>query len=344
MTRRNPGVRAVLPLPALVIVFALAACSSGGSGASPSSSTKAATVTSPAFVFDNHCSSIVSTADLTTDLGASIMLEDSGPWLDESEWAVSAVGGVRCDWESSSSAHAQSLDLIVVPASVGKASSYPAFDCVSDTASSIGECGFNAVYSGYWFSGTVQLDNGSTNAQAQAAAVRLETQLKRSAVAAGKAPAIATITGAWPKPISCSAVDSAGRISQSLGSPAVVLQGQSATIESGNPDAYTVAVTSSSYLPCSWESADSSAGFGVYLYPGGAWAKPDLLSSSSKSVSVRGATSAYLSPGIEGSSLLDVFVGPNAFVVEQDPGVTDSQLETVAAAVITGMKGMKGTK
>ena len=341
MTVKNPGVCAILLLPTLVIVFALAACSSGGSSPTSSSTALAPTVTSPTFVFDSKCSSIVSTDDLSTDLGTQIMLEGSGPWLDESEWAVSAVNGVRCDWESSSSAHAQSLDLIVIPASVGKASSYPAFDCVTNANSSIGDCDFNAVYSGYWFSGMVQLDNGSTNAQAQAAAVVLETQLEKSAAAAGKAPAVAAITGAWPKPISCSAVDSAGKISRSLGSPALALQGQSATIENGNPDAYTAAVSSSSYLPCNWEAADSSTGFAVYLYPGGAWAKPDLVSSASKSASVTGATSAYLSPGIEGSSLLDVFVGPNAFVVEPDPGVTDAQLETVAAHVIKGMKGIK---
>ena len=342
MTSRNRGARALVLIPVVGLVVALAACStgtgSGGSSTTPSPTPTAAAVTTPTFVFGNDCSSVVSASELATVLGTEVAPTSSIPWLDESDWAVPSLGGVRCDWQAASSAHAQSLDLIVLPASAASSSSYQAFDCTSNATSSIGDCDFNAVYSGYWFSGMLQLDTGSTNAQAQAAAVQLEAALKQSASSAPKAPGVAAITGAWTKPASCAAVDQAGDVSSSLGSPAVILQGSGSTIEDGNPDAYTAAVSTSAYLACAWESADSSRGFAVYLYPGGAWARADLVSSASTTAQVAGATSAYLSPGIEGSSLLDVFVGNNAFVVEQSSlTITTAQLDTVAAAIIKAM-------
>jgi hypothetical protein len=266
-----------------------------------------------------------------------VSLENTDPWLDLSEFVVPAVGGLRCDWDQPGGTHFQSLDLIVLPASVASASSYAAFNCVSNAGPDLGDCNFNAVYSGYWFSGMVQLDENSTNAQAQAAAVLLEKQLQASAAAAGPAPARVSITGAWKTPASCAALDSSGGIADALGSPDLTPVASDASAEDGNPDGYNAALKIAAYLPCSWQddSMPDVRSFAVFLYPGGGWAKSHLVSSGSTPVTIAGADSADLNPGIEGTQLLSVFVGTNAFVVEPSgTGITTAQLSTVASAVL----------
>jgi hypothetical protein len=337
----------VLPLlPAAALILALAACApatttgSSSSSNSPSASASPKPVTQPDFVFGNDCSSVVSSADITKDLGIALNLQSADPWLDESNFAIPSVGGIRCDWYDPTAAHAQDLDLIVLPASAASASSYPAFNCVSNAGPTLGDCNFNLVASGYWFSGLVQLAENTTNAQAKAAAMQLVTQLTATAAAAPPAPAVVTITGAWAKPASCAALDSAAGLSTILGSPNLTLESSDENIENGNPDGYTGALSASPYLPCSWQTAADSPtrSFTVYLYPGGAWAKPHLISSASTTLSVTGADSAYISPGIEGTTLLDVFVGANAFVVAPNgTDITTAQLQSIAAAVIKGM-------
>ncbi|HEX4443420.1 MAG TPA: hypothetical protein VHZ81_07585 [Galbitalea sp.] len=345
MTSTNRGARAVLLLPAFLLVAALAACAPTATPATHSASAAQHTaeptpVTSQHLAFGGDCSALVSVADVTSDVGTTVALSGLDPWLDFTQWVVPAVGGTWCVWNASNNSHAQSVDVIVLPASAASSASYPASTCTADGDGDLGDCGFNVVDSGYWFSGEVGLDFGSTVAQARAATARLEAQLQASAASAGKAPAIVAVTGAWAKPASCASLDAAGAVSTSLGSPTLVLASDDALMENGNPDAYTAALAAAPYLACEWQTTPNGddRAFSVYLYPGGASSKSHLISSKSVAVTVPGADSAYVSPGIEGTKTFDVFAGTNAFVIDSNASdITAAQFTGIAMAVLKGM-------
>lgn len=338
MTSTRAGVRAILLLPAIALVATLAACAPAAKPtptSSPTHSAKPAAITSQPVAFGGDCTTVLSTSAVSTDVGTTMAPVNNAPWLDFSSWVVPAVGGAWCVWNPTSNTHAQSVDIIVLPATVTGSPAAETESCSADGSGDFGDCSFSVVYSGYWFSGDVSLDYKSTGAQAKAAIATIEGQLKTAAASAPKAPALVSITGAWAKPTSCSTLDASGALANSLGAPALTLEPDSVFAENGNPPGYAAAVAASNYVPCGWQATGSDRGFAVYFYPGGASSKPNLISAQSTPATVPGADAAYVSPGIEGTKNFDVFAGTNAFVISSsDQATTTAQFTAIATAAL----------
>jgi len=235
------------------------------------------------------------------------------------------------------------MDLFALPATLEPPGDKPS-DC--NVSSGVDECYFNAVYSGYWFSGNLIAVNGVTATPAPAAVSSVEALLKASAMTAGPPPTTKPIAGAWTKPADCDALNTAAGIVAASGSP--TLEANPLDTQSDAPDGYYTALTDSGYLGCEYSSDNNVAagklqGFTVELAPGGAWAQNELASPPAAAytktpVSIPGTDAAYTFSNKQGIQYLEVFKGVNWVAFEPFGGpITVAQLTPVIGGILKAL-------
>ena len=355
MTSTKSGARAILLLPVFALAVSLAACAPAASPTPSATPTRAGahtaapkprTNTAPAQTFGGDCDSILSTASVSAAVGATVAL-DAATLTGPIDYAVPSVGGTECDWSDPAGKGVQQLSLFTLPASLFQAGD-KAMDC--STGSGAATCYFNAVDSGYWFSGYLVSGGNVSAATAQAAATGLETRLAAAAKSAGAVPSPTPIAGAWTKPASCEALGTTAGIVAASGSP--TLQPDSLDTESDMADGYYAALAGSNYLGCTFSAIGAVApgklqGFTVELAPGGAWAKPRIAADGDgvtvARVAIPGADTAYTltdttqTPSL-GITYIEVFDGVNWVAFEPYGGpITVSQLDPVITAILASL-------
>ncbi|HEX4058521.1 MAG TPA: hypothetical protein VHX87_09425 [Galbitalea sp.] len=348
MTPTRRGVRAILLLPALVLIGSLAACApavpttTSPPSASASAKPTAAPNTPPAVAFGGNCESMLETKTATAFLGAPVSLAAS-PIVGPPDYAVTSLGGLECIWSDPTSKGEQFLDVFALRADLEPPGDKP-LDC--DAGSGADQCYFNVVDGGYWFSGHAIAVNGVTATPTPAAVASIEALLKADAKTASAPPATKAVAGAWTKPADCNALNTAAGIVAASGSP--TLQANPLDTESDAPDAYYTALTTSGYLGCAYASDGTVAtgklqGFTVELAPGGAWAQK-LLSSppeagyTKASVSIPGTDAAYTFSDTQGIEYIEVFKGVNWVAFEPFGGpISVAQLTPVIGGILKAL-------
>jgi hypothetical protein len=348
MTPTRRGARAIMLLPALVLIGSLAACAPAvptnttSPSTTPSSTPTTAPNSAPAVAFGGNCESMLETKSATAFLGAPVTLAPS-PIVGPSDFSTTALGGLECVWNDPTSNGNQFLDVFALPADL-KPLDAKTLEC--DTGSGADQCYFNVVDGAYWFSGHVIAVNGVSATPTPAATKSVEALLKANAATAGAPPATHVVAGAWTRPTDCTALNSSAGIIAASGSP--TLQANPLDTESDAPDGYYTALTHSGYLGCSFASDGTVAsgklqGFTVELAPGGAWAQNRLASPptagyTKSAVTIPGTDAAYTFSNAQGIQYIEVFKGVNWVAFEPFGGpISVAQLTPVIGAILTAL-------
>jgi hypothetical protein len=255
----------------------------------------------PEQLFDDDCDAMMTSADVSVDVGATLTPVTSAYDLSTDYVAVEQLGGIRCVWSASSEPDDLWVSIVALPSEVIE----PPTEV--GPCESAEYCYFGTITSGVQLFGVVIDPAGVATAAAPALTARFT-----DAAASVTLPSVVEASGTWPRPAVCSSLDSQGVVATALGDPSIVGSEAGGDGET-NPGVYT-AFRAAGVSWCVWSS--SATGVFVSVLPGAAWIEDEIAAvDGTTAIELDGADSAYL----VGKSV-HVFAGPNwlTFVVPDD--------------------------
>jgi len=277
----------------------------------------------PLSLFDDDCAGLLSPADATTIVGAPVQLANR--LRETGDVAIRQLGGIQCVWSDPAATAGAALSLVVLPSRAGGA---PVEDyCDPDFG-----CSFAASASDFDLYGLVRGADAGEQLLPRAAAA---TEAFTLAVASQAVPEPYRVDAAWPVPIDCAALDTAGVVGTLVGDPAAV---GFATGGDAEPNAgFYAAFEAAGAVTCGWSG--ESDGITVEILPGGAWIEDEIAATSgAQPTTVTGVDSAVVI-----GDALHVFDGDNWIVlrgtVDELP-ISPDTLGTAAAALVADLDAL----
>lgn len=314
---------------AVLVVISVAGCASPTAPtvtpiAEPSAThTPSSTEPSPAVpLFGGDCNNLITDEQVAAIFGPLVEAERTPPLRKPS---LDALGGMECLWGS-----APGFGLTAAPASVIDSTPPSALSCVGDGGF---YCTVEAVASGYWFTASAWVGDGSDlNADLAAAQAALEIVFANAATA-GPPAVRSTPAESWP-PFDCETLSASADV------PGVLADADLQVRESTTDVSMREQVLRASLgaTACSWMSSTSFAGFTVELIPGGGWLVDEAaVIDGARAVTVDGATAAWIARpgGFESAELLFATDGVNLLTMLSSQTTTsvEAYLPVLAALI-----------
>lgn len=293
------------------------------SRATASATPTPAMLTAPAQVFSGDCSAVQTDAEASIALGVGMTATPRTDPDTPRAAAVAQAGGVSCDWAQNASASAATLSAVVLPATLMTASDDPEPYCYAsgdgsstDTNVMRPACRFNLTASGFWLSGVMYTELGSTEDDVRSAISRLADGFSATAATAPAFTASPIDDAAWPGAVDCAGLATAASVT-------AVLPGWTASPGNSRgemPEGYLRAATAAGFTSCLWsppaDSAGEIAGFESLMLPGGAWALDGVAGGGE--LTVADVERAFL-VNSDTYVTLEIFDGPNWLEIGFNP-------------------------
>ena len=314
-----------------VAALLLAGCAEAAEPAASSSSPTSAPVpsetpepeTGPRSLFDDDCARLLSETDATTIVGAPVQLADR--LYETGDVAIRQLGGIQCVWSDPAATVGAALSLVVLPSRVGG-------EPVEDYCDPDFGCSFTATASDFDLYGLVR---GAVAGEPLLPRAAAATEAFTLAVAAQAVPEPYLVDAAWPVPIDCAALDTAGIVGTLIGDPAAV---GFSTGGDAEPNAgFYAAHEAAGAVTCGWSG--ESDGITAQILPGGAWIAEEIAATG-------GAQPATV-PGVDSAVVIDdalhVFDGDNWIVLlgtADELPLSAETLGTAAAALVADLDAL----
>ena len=276
--------------------------------------------TGPASLFDADCAGLLSVADATTIVGAPVQLADR--MRETGDVAIRQLGGIQCVWADPAATAGAALSLVVLPSRSG---GEPVEDyCDPDLG-----CSFTATAADFDLFGLVRGAVAGEQLLPRAAAAKEAFAL---AVASQTVAEPYLVEAAWPVPIDCATLDTAGGVGTLIGDPAA--EGFSTGGDAEPNAGFYAALRAVGAVTCGWSG--ESDGINAQILPGGAWIEDEIAATSgAQPTTVPGVDSAVVI-----GDALHVFDGDNWIVLlgtADEVPLSAETLGTAAAALIADL-------
>jgi hypothetical protein len=261
-------------------------------------------LTPPARPFDGDCANLLTEAEASSLLGESATLYPfEGPQLDAT---VALHAGVWCFWVAADRDGSVGLDVVLLPE---QAVSYDIQHGCEPAGEMYGSarCAVEAVANGTRISGSLW---DSTNAVDTTAVTRdaFVDLFTERANAATPAPVPIPAIGAWALPVDCASVVAAGDFSAVPG-----LGASSTGDHTGGTDVLPPAAEMALWggLGMPYCEVRGEAANVLFVGSGGGRWLESSVAETTTPFAIEGYESAYVSPGQDGLTKVDIFDGPN---------------------------------
>lgn len=262
----------------------------------------------PARPFGGDCGVLMTDAEATSILGTPAVLRSGNAETFAPEVAVELHGGLRCHWVPEDGSFSSSVSVVLLPA--GAVSYEAPSGCRPADEEVMGpRCVVEAIVNGTRVSGGVYIDSEPIENVSAATAAFLALFDERAS-AANPAPTPIPAIGAWAHPVDCAAVVATGDVSAvpGLGSAAVGTRFPFGGHDYAAPAADALERGSAEFPYC-WIDGEA-ADLTFVAMGGGRWLESTVAAAGTP-FAIEGYESAYVSPGQEGLTKVDIFHGPN---------------------------------
>ena len=262
----------------------------------------------PARPFGGDCTALMSDSEATAILGTAVELRTASSQDYAPEVTIELHAGFRCRWDSADGSFSTGVSVAILPADA--ASYEPPSGCRPEDEEMIGpRCAVEAVVNGSRVSGTLYAESKSIE-QVESATAAFLSLFEERANAATPAPVPLPAIGAWALPVDCAAVVAAGDVSAvpGLGAAAVGMRFPFG----GHDYAFAAAdalENGSAEFPYCW--IDGEAADVTFVAMGGGRWLESTVAAGGTPFAIEGYESAYLTPGQENLTKVDIFHGPN---------------------------------
>jgi hypothetical protein len=224
------------------------------------------------------------------------------------EVSVELHAGFGCTWSPADGTHSFGLSVVLLPAGV-VAYDEPSGCAAEDPERIAPFCAVEATANGTRISGTIYNESATLD-EVEGTRDSLLALFDQRAKAAEPAPVPIPAVGAWAHPVDCAAVVAAGDFSAV---PGLGAASTGVDFPFGSHDYAIAAVDAiengSAEFPWCWIEGENAQVLFV-ASGGGRWLE-DVVGATAEPFVIEGYDSAYVSPGADGLTKVDIFDGPN---------------------------------